>query len=481
MNESPSVETTSGTVLGHRLDTPSGRPVVHFGGVPYAEASRFAASRPVSRWSEPFDARRTGAAPPQRIDGLGLVPGMEPASTSEECLTAEVWTTELAGSKPIIVWIPGGSFRIGGAGLATYDGRRLAADGEVVVVGLNYRLGMLGFLAADGVPSNLGLRDLLAGIEWLRANAAAFGGDPERIVLMGESAGAGAIIHLLTRADLPVAGAIALSGSPTMTLDVATAELVAGRAFASAGVGGTSELADVPVDDLLDAQQAAVAESTRDVGAMPFHPWVDGDVVCCTPLEAAAAGALAAIPVVFGATAAEMELFRSSVPAVPAEYAVKVVAKRAPVLGLDHDGLVRGVRACGGDLVSAIADVELVLPALLLAESHARRGLPVWRARFAWASPEHGACHALDLPFHFGTLDVDGWRAFAGAVDDPAADRLSARLRAAWAAFAATGSPACEPVGVWPQWVPGSAIVELDRELRIVDDPDAARLASWRS
>ena len=122
------------------------------------------------------------------MGGLDLVPGMTPARQSEQCLTAEIWTPTLDGRLPVIVWVPGGSYRIGAASLPTYDGSRLASE-STVVVGCNYRLGALGWLAADGVPTNLGLRDLAAAVAWVREVAPSFGGDPDRIVLMGESAG----------------------------------------------------------------------------------------------------------------------------------------------------------------------------------------------------------------------------------------------------------------------------------------------------
>ena len=109
-----------------------------------------------------------------------------------------------------------------------------------------------------------------------------------------------------------------------------------------------------------------------------------------------------------------------------------------------------GLQACDGDLVEALADLELHVPNELMARAHRARGQRVWRARFNWEAPNLGACHALDLPFNFGTLDVAGWRDFAGA-HDPRADELSARMRAAWRSFAATGEPADAVIGPWPE------------------------------
>ena len=481
--------TTGGPVRGRRVIAgvgvagSAGRTVHHFGGVPYARAERFGLPQPPQPWSAPLDATRAGAAPPQRIAGLELVPGMAPEATAEQCLTAEVWTTSVDGSRPVLVWIPGGSFRLGGAGLATYDGRHLAADGDVVVIGLNYRLGLLGFLDTPGVPSNLGLRDLLAALEWVRCNAARFGGDPSRVTLIGESAGAGAIYHLLARPTLPCAGAIVISGSPTMTQTEAIATSVGSRVLELAKASSIADLMHRSVDDLLDLQDQAVADLARSVGMMPFHPWVDGVVVPVAPLAAAAAGTLASIPLVIVTTADEMELFRPMVPSVPAEYALAMLTAKGATLGLNAAAVARGYNATGDDLVSAIADIDLHLPALAIARSQHRRGLPVWRATFTWQSAAHRACHAVDLPFHFGTLDVDGWRDFVGAVEPvarTAAEGLSTAVRQAWVAFAHTAVPECSPMGAWPAFDGGDTLVELGPIVRIVQDPAGERLRSWQ-
>lgn len=478
----PIIQTTAGPITGTTvLGGLGSRRIHYFGGVPYATAGRFEAPGPAAPWTDRFAAVQPGAAPPQRADDPPIVPGLAAGPTSEACLTAEIWTPSPAGKRAVVMWIPGGAFRTGSAGLPVYDGRHLAADGGVVVIGVNYRLGALGFLAADGVPSNLGLRDLLAAIDWVRANAEAFGGDPDRITLMGESAGAGAITHLLTRPDLPVAGAIVLSGSATLTLDESTAQKVAQRLIDLAGVADVAELRTLELDRVLDAQDAAVTELAATVGAMPLHPWVDGDIVPIAPLDAAAADRLAAVPLVIGTTAQEMDLYRATIPAVPAEYAVRMLQHTGAPLGLTEEQVRAGYAACGDDLVTAIGDVTLQLPARLIAESHVRRGLPVWRSSFVWQAPGKRACHALDLPFLFGTLDTSTWREFAGADGDAAAsaDRLSDRMRHAWAAFATSGRPACAPFGVWPSADDGS-VVELGPEIQAVTDPAAARVAAWR-
>ena len=415
-----------------------GARVLHFGGVPYARAARFGLPEPCE-WTDELDATQPGAAPPQTVGDLDLVPGMAPDRQSEECLTAEIFTPALDGAAPVLVWVPGGSYRIGGAGLGTYNGTALTRDG-VVVIGLNYRLGALGWLGLDGVPTNLGLRDLRAALDWVRAVAPSFGGDPERIVVMGESAGSGMLAHALAAGDLPVTGAILQSGAPAGTLDTDAVAWVAEQFLDAAGAPDVDALRNLPVDALLVAQEATVAAALPKVGMMPFHPWIDGDLLT----GPAHTSAFPAIPLVVGTTAHEMELFRDQVPQLPEEHALGFLGMKALTLGItDPDAVRAAFLAGGGDLVESVADLELHVPNEMLARAHEARGNPVFRYRFTWEAPVKRACHALDLPFTFGTLDVSTWREFAGATgaNATAADSLSARMRAAWAAFAATGAP----------------------------------------
>jgi para-nitrobenzyl esterase len=474
MRTEVTVDTPSGPVTGAHDGS-----VFRFGGVPYARAERWGAPEP-QRWTEPFDATRPGAAPPQTVGGLDLVPDMVPATQTEACLTAEICTTDLDGSQPVLVWVPGGSYRIGAASLATYDGAHLAGHG-VVIVGLNYRLGALGWLAAPGVPSNLGLRDLRAAVDWLHANVGAFGGDPRHIVLMGESAGSGCIAHLLAGSrpfgpgaggDVPVAGAILQSGAPAGTLDADAATWVAEQFLDAAGGSSVDALRDAPVDVLLQAQEQTVEAALAKVGMMPFHPWIDGDLLTGPAHRAE----LPPIPLVVGTTAHEMELFRDQVPVLPEDIAVMFLAGKAAGLGITNEAQVHAaLDACGGDLVEAVADLELHLPNELLARAHRARGNPVFRYRFNWEAPGRRACHALDLPFTFGALDVSTWREFAGAQGDARADALSARMQQAWTSFTADAVPSDGTIGAWPE----GELVGLGVDAPVGDDAVADRLRVW--
>jgi para-nitrobenzyl esterase len=182
---------------------------------------------------------------------------------------------------------------------------------------------------------------------------------------------------------------------------------------------------------------------------MPFHPWVDGELLHGRAHESE----FPAIPLVIGTTAHEMELFRDQVPALPPDIAVPYLAGKAANLGILDESCVRkGFGAAGHDMVEAVADLELHVPNEQLARAHAARGNPVFRYRFTWEAPVRRACHALDLPFTFGTFDVSTWREFAGATGEraAAADAVSARMMAAWTSFAATGVPVDPVTGPWP-------------------------------
>ncbi|HWS44435.1 MAG TPA: carboxylesterase family protein, partial [Acidimicrobiia bacterium] len=223
-------------------------------GIPYARAARFGRPELVAfEPQRPYDA--FGPAAPQPLDSpLGeIVPGMRVRDTDEHaCLTLNVWAPDGARDLPVLVWFPGGSFMIGASAQPVYDGTRLAAEQQVVVVTVNYRLGALGFLDARsfGGVTNGGLRDAIAALEWVRAHIGAFGGDPERVTMFGESAGGGLVLQALASPASRglLAGAIVQSGATFATFDDTRAALVLEAFCKEAGVGDPAELIGLSVD-----------------------------------------------------------------------------------------------------------------------------------------------------------------------------------------------------------------------------------------
>jgi para-nitrobenzyl esterase len=498
------------TALGALEGAIAGDPGVRvFRGIPYAEAPvgerRFRPPIPVGAWEGVRPATEFGPAAPQPTGGPldGLVPGMTPSPIGEDCLSLTVWTPDPPGEgRPVLVWIHGGAFMIGSSSLATYDGARIASEHGVIVVSINYRLGALGFLDLSqrggdrlGAVSNRGLLDQLLALEWIRDHIAVFGGDPGRITVFGESAGAGSILHLL---GVPGIGglmqrAIVQSPGVHMTLEPDQADFVTEAVLRRLDVasGHLQRLYTVPWEVLIEAQSAALMEVVGVVGAMPYHPVVDGIIVTEPPLAALEAGRAAGIDLLIGGTADEMRLFAD--PRSRNADRDKLIALAEAHLRSDAGGRLGISPARAGALVDAylsrsgsseqawtavLTDSMMRLPAMQVADAQSRWRPATYSYLFTWEAPGLGAFHAVDLPFTFGTFDVDGWGAFVGI--DADGERLSAHMRAAWAAFAATGDPSTSGLGRWPRYTTdGRETMELGRQCRVVADPHGEIRRLW--
>lgn len=487
----PRVETVSGTLEGAVVDAPvAGVRLLRFLGVPYA-------APPVGarRWTRPIPptpsrgVRRAdtfGPPAPQRAGLASPLPSFSPAITAEDCLTLNVWTPELGGRRPVMVWIHGGAFTTGGSSQAVYDGARLAAEHDVVIVTLNYRLGALGFLHLGDVGpdtdvvANAGLHDQLAALRWVRHHAAALGGDPGTVTVFGESAGAGSILHLVSAAgDEPgFRRAIAQSGEPR-TLDPDQASATAGAFAAAVGVDrpDAALLRDVPVDALLDAQDQIFLERFAATGTMPFAPAVDGDLLDQDVQAAFRAGRGTATDLLLGTTRNELRLFPDPTGATLDDARLKRRVHRL-LPAADPATVIAAYRtelpaaATCGDVWDAVRTGALMrIPNLRVAEARAATGAAAFVYRFDWAAPGLGAAHAVDLPFTFGTFDEEGWGDAVGYDRD--ADTLGRDLRAAWVSFARHGTPDTDALGPWPRYEPPDrATMRLGRDSGIVDDPD---------
>lgn len=480
-----------------------------FRGIPYAEAPvgerRFRPPIPVRRWPGTRPATAFGPAAPQPTGGPldGLVPGMTPELIGEDCLSLTVWgPVEPAEARPVLVWIHGGAFMIGSSSLPTYDCARLASEHEVVVVSINYRLGVLGFLdlrghGGDGLGAvaNCGLLDQLLALEWVRDNIAAFGGDPGRITVFGESAGAGSILHLLGAPGVKglLHRAIVQSPGVHMTLEPDQSELVAGAVLHRLGIsaGDIGRLQALPWETLVEAQSAALMEVVPVVGAMPFHPVVDGATVAEHPLAVLEAGRAAGVDLVIGGTADEMRLFadprsrhadRDQLVRLAEGHLRSDAGRR---LGIDParagsivDSYTGRYPSPDAAWTAVLTDSMMRLPAMQVADAQSRWQPSTFSYLFTWEAPRLGAFHAIDLPFTFGTFDVDGWGEFVGA--DADAERLSSRMRAAWARFAATGDPTTSGLGPWPRYTTGDReTMELGRRCGVVSDPGGDLRRLW--
>ncbi|HEU5301860.1 MAG TPA: carboxylesterase family protein, partial [Acidimicrobiia bacterium] len=463
--DAPVVTTVAGPVAGTLLRAPDGTVLRRFLGIPYAAPPvgdlRWRAPRPPEPWAGTRAALEFAPAAPQGVARESRLPGFRPDHiTDEDCLALNVWTPGLHGARPVLVWFPGGAYLNGGTAQPVYDASRLAAEANAVVVTVGYRLGALGFLdpEGDGV-ANCGLRDQLAALDWIRDHATAFGGNPMKVTIMGESAGAGSVLHLLASPRVEAVPtfqrAIVQSGQPS-TLTEAQARAVADAFARHLGIdrADADTLRAIPVDRLLEAQAATSAEMLAAVGPMAFAPVIDDDVCDGTIVDAMARGRATDIDLVIGTTRDELALFATS-----------------DGIGFDDARLLRRLGRLLGDTRdaeraladyrqrlpatatnteiwnAATTDVMMRAPALRVADAHAIAGGRTFVYRFDWTAPGLGAAHGVDLPFTFGTADREGWDTVVGW--DRRAEALGREWRACWSFFAATGDPST-PLRRWP-------------------------------
>jgi para-nitrobenzyl esterase len=491
------VETACGKVRGLRKDG-----IAQWRGIPYAEPPlgplRFLPPRPPVPWSGERDATRFGAAAAQSRDpATAMMSGIgERFATSEDCLVLNVYAPAADGARrPVVVWIHGGAFLMGSGSQPLYNGSSFAARHDLVVVTLNYRLGLFGLLYLGdlaGEPyrhGNVALLDQLAALRWVRDHIAAFGGDPARVTVMGESAGAISIGHLLA---MPAARglfhrAILQSGAPGLSPPGRADATALARGVLAALGAGVADLAGVPAARLVAVQERL--SRTRGLGA--FAPFIDGETIPRPSTEAVRDGDGAAVPILIGANRDEWALFDvffgdAATGAMKAHLIDRLGEDvlRIHAACRDARDARPGVRSPDDAAwLDVIGDVAFRIPVIRLAEAQARHA-PVWMYRFDWGSPalggRLGAAHALELPLVWNQLDLPVSQLLLGG--DPGARALGAQLHDAWAAFIRGGEPAAAGLPAWPRYAePRRATMLLDREPRIADDPDAGRRELWRA
>jgi para-nitrobenzyl esterase len=497
------VETRDGRIEGEVADG-----IFAFRGVPYAAPPvgplRWRAPASPKPWAGVREARRFGAAAPQPPSMAARLFGSGAPAESEDCLTLNLFTPGLSGRRPVLVWIHGGAFVTGAGSMAVYDGAGLAREANAVVVTLNYRLGALGFLylpeqAEGDAAGNFGLLDQLAALAWVREHADRFGGDAGRITLFGQSAGAMCIGTLLgaPRARGQFARAILQSGASSNVHRPETAERVTFAFARAAGLarGDLARLRGLPVPAVAAAQAAAREALAREIAEPAFQPVVDGALLPEPPLAAIANGAARDVPLLLGTNLDEWNFYGLGDPGAGHLDDEKLLRRfRRGLPGHDGTGRELAVRVVelyrtlhrdrsARDLWFAIqTDRWFRHPAVRLAELQARNHRDVHAYLFTWPSPAFGgglgACHALDLPFVWGTHSHPPMRPIVGDADGAAA--LSRRMQGAWIAFAHGGAPAHPELPDWPAYEPGRrATLELGATCRLLHAPGEAERAFW--
>jgi para-nitrobenzyl esterase len=502
------VETAYGPVRG--ADDGS---ITSWKGVRYAAPPtgdlRWRAPQPPEKWTEVADASALGRVCPQPVEPR--IPIDLGAPQGDDCLTLNIWASSnvAAGDrKPVMVWIHGGAYVLGSANQPLYNGRVLAAGGDVVVVTVNYRLGAFGFLDLSSFStsgrrfdSNLGLRDVLVALQWVRDNIAAFGGDPDRVTLFGESAGAGIVTTLLTTpagAGL-FSAAIAQSSPATSVYDAVRGRRVAEEFLDILGLrpDDVDRLSGLPAEAIVAASRTLFNDvPLRSPGLLAFAPIVDGDLVPDYPVKLAREGRSHPVPLIIGTNKHEAALFKwmksPLMPITPHEIRrmFAEMAAEQPDVQLpteDQIGAVYRSRRTKTRGMGVARDVGFRMPSVWLAEGHSAVA-PVYLYRFDWSTPMLkalgiGATHATELPYVWGNL-IAGPKDFTfklGGLKTGAA--VSARIRARWVNFAVEAKPNGLPGE--PEWPPyheaDRACLIIDRRDAIVNDIDLHIRATWGS
>lgn len=405
MSETVQAVLRAGTLTGVRDNDG----VCRYSAIPYAQAPvgrlRFAPPEPAT-WRADRDATRPGPVAPQIPSRLRGAMGDFDVPQSEDCLHLTVWTPGAdTARRPVVVWLHGGAWQSGGGALDWYDGARLAASGDIVVVAVNYRLAALGWLYVPGETANVGLLDQEAAIDWVLNNIEDLGGDPERITVMGQSAGASSICAMLARRPR-FSRAILQSAALGRGFRTAAQAETLGRAFLQAAGVDTLEAArKLPVSALLAAQQApAVAEVLQAEGSRrsQFCPVLDGHVL---PQDIAPALKTAAsrADVLVAYTRDEMAAF--------------------PGHAADAAGLEESEQVFGA-------------PSRRWASEAVGQGRQAWLARFDIApTARFGACHCIELPFVFDTVDAFAAAPMLAGLASAHAAQLTRQTQNAWIAF----------------------------------------------
>ena len=483
------VTTEAGVVAGSKME---GSGVVAFKGIPYAAPPvgelRWRAPQRAAAWQGVRAAAEFGASCMQHKDGERLPWSREflvQNAVSEDCLYLNVWTPRAQASAklPVIVYIHGGGFSEGSGGVAVYDGTALAAKGAVVVT-INYRLGVFGFLAhrqlseeaATKASGNYGLLDQLAALGWVQRNIAGFGGDPGRVLIWGQSAGAfsvGALVASpLSKGLFSAAMADSgLSHSAMPMMDLTAAEKAGAEFAAQHHATSIKELRALPAEALLPA-----AGET----AMRFAPIVDGKVLTAMPNPLSASGKDQNVPVVTGFQANDGAMFLP--PLASFESYQTLIASQLGTLAGEFEALYPARTLAEGmaALRASIQDrdkVSMYLWATERAKSHTAQVYTYFFTRaIPWPQhPEFGAFHSGELPYLFGNLKVldRPW----SVVDSQLAEVTESYLLN----FAATGSPNAKGVPEWPKVSPARAMVmQLDAEPAAVALTSDARMQFWR-
>lgn len=467
-NELLIVQTSLGSLQGTRRND-----VIQFRGVPYAEAPvggfRFSSARPVSAWTGVRDASIHGYIAPQPpFPSRYFFGESSELPQGEDCLSLTISTPAIDKEKrSVVVWLHGGSYLTGAGSLDWYDGAELSKDGNIVTVGVNYRLGALGFLHHPEISDgNMGITDILTALKWVQDHIECFGGNPDQVTVMGQSAGAHAIMCLLAMPDAHgLFRRAILQSAPASLAPLSEAKALeyGNRLLEILNVDQRdpkemiTQLKTMSPAQIIQAS-GKLAQETARFGqiTLPFMPVFDSLSTTDRFIEMAAKGAgEAGIDIIIGTNREEANVLLGNIQAPdPA-----LVKERFFALTGDEEAidLYRWRRPGSTNidlLFDLITDYTFLFPSLRLAEAANKAGSRTWVYQFDWAPPgsPFKACHGLEVPFIFGNLEAcRDAPVLQGARSEVVAD-LTAAIRSAWIGFIRTGNPGVSIP--WPSYEP---------------------------
>jgi para-nitrobenzyl esterase len=500
MKKTEIIETKSGKVQGYIKNG-----INIFKGIPYA-ASPVGSLRfnpPVQKepWSHLLDATKYGPHIFQGYTALEAMFGKPEWESEEDCLTLNIWTPETDNLKrPVMVWIHGGAFIMGGGANPIYDGSALAQRGNLVIITLNYRLGALGFLTTPSAPANVGMLDQIAALKWVQDNIESFGGDPENVTIFGESAGGISVITLMA---MPVAKGLfhRVIAQSAPILNPKKPKMSTKNLFAELNIkeGDIQSLREISPEIIIKAQNKVLARAEKEGTSelMDFRPSIDGETLPKHPLEALRKGAGKDIDLLIGCNEHEFKLFTGFDPQfqkmkednIPGFISTLLgsmdidKARSTQILSVYKDTM-KGVSSTNPiEIIDAIGtDFIFRIPEIRFIEAHHNYASNIYNYLFTWPSPAFkgklGCCHIMEIPFVFGTLDLPKADLFFGKGSD--ADTLSAKVMDSWIAFASNGNPNHEKIPKWATYdIQHRATMVLGKEIKAIEKYRDRERAAW--